>query len=520
MKHYVFTSVILFGLLLVGCTFPMTSSTDGVSSLPSSNNLSSNPTSIEQENLNWNLVWSDEFDDEGLPDSNKWGYDVGGGGWGNNELQYYTNADLDNASVANGHLTITARKEIIENREYSSARLVTKNKGDFLYGRMEAKAKLPSGRGTWPAIWMLPTDWAYGNWPTSGEIDIMEHVGYDPNVVHATIHTDTYNHSKGTQVGESLTLADVFDTFHTYAIEWEPGVIRAYINDNHYATFAFDVNDIVDGPSHLAWPFDKDFHFIFNIAVGGSWGGVQGVDTTIFPTSMVVDYVRVYQKPYGENDTIDPTSVTTPVIEKATSNTLALSWDPSSDNRQVRNYIVRVNGLVHSAPSVPAVYLDDLDPETTYDIQITAVDFNQNLSAPFAFEATTLGYPTINQRIEAEAYNNQSGVQFETTTDIGGGENAGWLDTNDYLEYIVNIPSNGNYQLQARVAAQSASGQLQVLANNQSKVTMDLPITNGWQTWQTTTSTSFSLNAGLNTIRLRVVRSGFNLNYFQLISSS
>lgn len=131
-----------------------------------------------------------------------------------------------------------------------------------------------------------------------------------------------------------------------------------------------------------------------------------------------------------------------------------------------------------------------------------------------------MGYPTINQRIEAEAYTNQVGVQFQTTTDLGGGENAGWLDTNDYLEYVVNIPTTGNYQLQARVAAQSASGQLQVLANNQSKVTMDLPITNGWQTWQTTTSSSFSPNAGLNTIRLRVTRPGFNLNYFQLMPSS
>jgi beta-glucanase (GH16 family) len=197
----------------------------------------------------------------------------------------------------------------MQNNQYTSAHLVTRGKGDFLYGRMESRAKLPTGRGTWPAIWMLPTDWEYGGWPTSGEIDIMEHVGYDPNVVHATIHTDTYNHSKGTQVGESMTLVDVFETYHEYAIEWEPGVIRAYIDDILYATFAFNTDDIADGPSHLAWPFDKDFHFIFNIAVGGTWGGVQGVNPDAFPTSMTVDYVRVYQKNYAEDDILDPTSV-------------------------------------------------------------------------------------------------------------------------------------------------------------------------------------------------------------------
>ena len=523
-------SATFFAMILISCDVAFPSSSETVSSssdtslssevttstsVPPSS--SSTPSSIVQEQLDWELIWQDEFDYTGLPDSTKWGYDVGGGGWGNNELQYYTNADLDNASVANGNLTITARREMMENREYTSARLVTRNKGDFLYGRMEARAKIPTGLGTWPAIWMLPTDWAYGGWPTSGEIDIMEHVGYDPNVVHATIHTDTYNHSKGTQVGNSLTLSDVFDTYHTYAIEWEPGVIRAYIDNLQYATFAFDIDDVKDGPTHLAWPFDRDFHFIFNIAVGGSWGGgVQGVDPNAFPTSMVVDYVRVFQKPYGENDTDEPSTIANPIVQKTTSNSLALSWDRAQDNRMVRNYIVRVNGQVHSAPSVPAVYIDDLMPDTTYSIQIVAVDFNQNLSFPVTFEASTDGYPSVNERIEAEAYVTQSGAQFQSTTDVGGGENAGWLDVGDYLEYLIDVPTTGNYRLDARVASESASGQLTLLANNQVKTTLDLPITGGWQTWQTAQSNSFELTAGLNTIRLRVARDGFNLNYFQL----
>src|SRR4026208_2586222 len=149
----------------------------------------------------WRLVWSDEFDYNGLPDPKKWSYDVGGHGWGNKELQYYTERRKENARVENGKLIIEARRDSWEGHEYTSARLVTKGKGDWTYGRFEVKAKLPSGRGTWPAIWMLPTERSYGEsyWPDNGEIDIMEHVGYDPDVVHGSAHTKAYYHSINTQ---------------------------------------------------------------------------------------------------------------------------------------------------------------------------------------------------------------------------------------------------------------------------------------------------------------------------------
>ena len=521
MKHKHIFLLPSFALVLASCNayFPSSSDDSSSTSLESSSPSSIPPSSssnvIEVEDLDWNLVWADEFDYTGLPDPTKWGYDVGGAGWGNNELQFYTENDLDNAKVENGHLLITARREVMQNNQYTSARLVTRGKADFLYGRMESRAKLPSGRGTWPAIWMLPTDWEYGGWPTSGEIDIMEHVGYDPNVVHATIHTDTYNHSKGTQVGDSMTLPDVFNTFHEYAIEWEPGEIRAYINDIQYATFAFDPTDIADGPSHLAWPFDKDFHFIFNIAVGGNWGGVMGVDPTIFPTTMTVDYVRVYQKAYAQGDMISPSAVDGHLIEKISGNTIALRWNKALDNRGVKSYIVRANGQIVGNTSVNALYIPNLTPETLYDITIEAIDFNQNVSLPYAFSIRTLGYPTINQRIEAEAFTSQQGVQFQTTTDIGGGSNAGWLDRNDYLEYMLNIPTEGSYTLSARIASESA-GQLTVLANDSVKTTITLPVTGGWQVWQTTTSSSFTLPAGVVRIRLRVDTAGFNLNYWTL----
>ena len=237
----------------------------------------------------WTLVWSDEFDGSGLPDSSKWGYDVGGGGWGNGESQYYTESRTENARQEKGVLIIEARRESVGGRNYTSARLVTKNKGDWLYGRMEIRARLPEGRGTWPAIWMLPTVWEYGGWPDSGEIDIMEHVGYNPGVVHGTVHTKAYNHTIGTQQGAQVSVPDAMEAFHTYTIEWSPSQIDWYMDDNHYYTFRNE------NAGSSKWPFDKRFHLILNIAIGGAWGGVQGIDDAIFPQRMEVDYVRVYQ---------------------------------------------------------------------------------------------------------------------------------------------------------------------------------------------------------------------------------
>ena len=232
-------------------------------------------------------VWSDEFNTDGAPDAGKWGYDIGGTGWGNNELQYYTNGL--NTSVNGGNLKIEARKENYGGRNYTSARMITKDKGDWLYGRFEVRAKLPRGRGTWPAIWMLPTDWAYGGWPNSGEIDIMEHVGFDPGRVHITIHTKAYNHTLGTQRGAYSVVSTAMDEFHRYRIDWTSYGIRGYIDDERIFEF------MNSGNGSDYWPFNQRFHLLLNIAVGGSWGGQQGVDDTIFPTSLDIDYVRVYR---------------------------------------------------------------------------------------------------------------------------------------------------------------------------------------------------------------------------------
>ncbi|MCE4217536.1 family 16 glycosylhydrolase [Pseudarcicella sp. GAP-15] len=234
--------------------------------------------------------WADEFEKDGLPDPAKWGYDVGNSGWGNNELQNYTNANIKNAHIENGILTIEAIKEKLGTSNYTSARLVTKGKNDFLYGRIEAKAKIPAGRGNWPAIWMLASQSDYGTqyWPDNGEIDILEHVGYDPGVMHASVHTKAYNHVIGTQKTATTTLANWDTEFHTFRVDWTPDYVRAFIDDKQY----FEFKNPKGGWEQ--WPFDKKQHILMNLAIGGNWGGQKGVDDTIFPNKFQIDYIRVY----------------------------------------------------------------------------------------------------------------------------------------------------------------------------------------------------------------------------------
>jgi beta-glucanase (GH16 family) len=241
----------------------------------------------------WKLVWADEFNYQGLPDREKWSYDVGGHGWGNKELQFYTDGRKENARVENGSLIIEARRDNWQDHEYTSARLVSKTKGDWTYGRFEVRAKLPAGKGAWSAIWMLPTEQKYGGWPSSGEIDIMEQVGFEPNVVHASVHTKVYYHVINTHKTAKTDVSNATNEFNVYAIEWTPEEIRGYINDRQYFTFK---NERLNNPSadYKQWPFDQPFHLLLNIAIGGTWGGQQGVDPAAWPQRMEIDYVRVF----------------------------------------------------------------------------------------------------------------------------------------------------------------------------------------------------------------------------------
>jgi beta-glucanase (GH16 family) len=241
-----------------------------------------------QTTTTYQLVWSDEFNNTGLPDNSKWAYDVGGDGWGNNELQYYTANRPENARVENGLLIIEARKENWMGNTYTSARLVTSGKMAWQYGKIEVRAKIPKGRGTWPAIWMLADKMKV--WPDDGEIDIMEHVGFNPGFIHGSIHCKDYNHIIGTQKTDTIQVPDCSDAFHVYALEWDANSISVSVDGKVYFTFTNEHK------GYTAWPFDNKMYLLLNVAMGGNWGGAKGVDESITAARMEVDYVRVYQK--------------------------------------------------------------------------------------------------------------------------------------------------------------------------------------------------------------------------------
>lgn len=258
-------------------------------------NLSTNNKSLQnraQVDTSYTLIWNDEFNYVGLPDSTKWGYDTEGNdfGWGNNEAQIYTTSNKKNIWVNDGILKITALKEDTLNKEYTSARLISLD--SWKYGRIEVCAKLPEARGTWSAIWMMPGGWSFndGNWPDIGEIDIMEHVGHDMGVVHASAHSKDYQWQIGTQKTATIKIKNASTKFNVYVLEWTPDKLKAFFNDHLY----FEYENEKLGESK--WPYDKPFYLILNLAVGGAWGSAKGIDDTAFPQTMEIDYVRVYQK--------------------------------------------------------------------------------------------------------------------------------------------------------------------------------------------------------------------------------
>jgi beta-glucanase (GH16 family) len=239
----------------------------------------------------WNLVWSDEFSGASgsAPDPSKWKYDIGGGGWGNNELEYYTNSRNNSYQDGAGNLVIKAIKENVGGMSYTSARLLTQGIFEQAYGKFEARIKLPYGQGIWPAFWMLGNNIGSVGWPNSGELDIMENIGREPSMVHGTVHGPGYSGANG--IGNSYTLPNgqqFKDAFHVFSVEWEPAQIRWYVDGNLYNTF--NKSQLVSGQT---WVFDHPFFMLLNLAVGGYWPGNPDATTT-FPQTMSVDYVRVY----------------------------------------------------------------------------------------------------------------------------------------------------------------------------------------------------------------------------------
>lgn len=255
---------------------------------------SDSTTDSNESSQGYTLVWQDEFDGDSI-NSNYWSFQLGTGsqygltGWGNNELQYYTDRER-NAYIENGYLVIEAHQESYQGQPYTSARLVTKDKKVWKHGKIEIKARMPETQGIWPALWMLPQENKYGGWPASGEIDIMELLGHQPDIVHGTIHYGNSFNDKGSKSGQIKDTEGTFASdFHVYSIEWDSRGIQWLLDGEpfHKATPA-DVEP-------YSWPFDEPFYLLFNIAVGGNWPGYPD-ESTIMPQRMLVDYVRVYQK--------------------------------------------------------------------------------------------------------------------------------------------------------------------------------------------------------------------------------
>jgi len=274
---------LLLNLILFSALFSCSKESSPIATLPEDNSLN-----IE----GYKLVWNDEFSGTDI-DKTKWEHEVNADGGGNNELQYYTDRS-QNSFLENGTLKIVAHQEEYTSkgitRYYTSARLRTVNKGDWIYGRIEVRAKIPYGQGLWPAIWLLPTNWVYGGWPKSGEIDIMEHVGFDLGKIHGSVHTEAYNHKIGTQKSGQTLIPNANSEYHVYAIEWSEDKIDFFVDKTKYFSFAND-----NKGDYKTWPFNKKFHLLLNVAVGGDWPG-NPTTNTIFPKVMQIDYVRVYER--------------------------------------------------------------------------------------------------------------------------------------------------------------------------------------------------------------------------------
>ena len=307
------------GRLIVCCVLT------GYLILPLSGGFSSSFAVMAADPTVWSLVWSDEFNgpDGSVVDQGKWTAEVGGWGWGNNELEYYTTR-TDNAYQSGGSLVIKALKEKYTgsdnvSRDYTSARLITKNKFTATYGRFEARLRLPYGQGIWPAFWLLGSNIDSVSWPQCGEVDIMENIGKEPSIIHGTIHGPGYSGGNGLGASYSLPSSQRFaDSFHTFAVEWEPNVVRFYCDGILYKT-----RTPADLPQGQTWVFNHPFFILLNVAVGGYWPGNPDA-TTVFPQTMQVDYVRVYQRS-------TPSSAPVMLTEEGSNQALALDsvlWTP------------------------------------------------------------------------------------------------------------------------------------------------------------------------------------------------
>ncbi|MBC9909452.1 carbohydrate-binding protein [Chitinophaga varians] len=462
---------------------------------------------VFEGNPNWTLVFADEFNTDGQPDRTKWIVDARPKGWINGEQQVYTDTTHDNARVRNGRLVITGKKDFPNGNTtepWSSGRLITQGKFDFLYGKVEVRAKLPRARGSWPAIWLMPTTSAYGGWPKSGELDIMEHVGNNFGTVMATVHTQNHNWTNGGGVTNTKKLMDADTVYHVYAMEWAPDTIR----------FRYDTTQILSYPNPHTdwkdWPFDQKFHLILNLAIGGGMGGA--ITEADWPDSMQVDYARVYQKGLG-----------TPVLDTIMVTPADLSFLPGKQQQYTfkaldqNGYPMTVTptwGITGTGNSITPNGLATLNSSGQVTVTAT-VDTTTKTGVAFVTRRPA-NYKLIPVKIQAESFDNSNNNNTEPCSDVGGGLDVSYIGTGTWFEYDIEVPRTDTYRIQFRVAVNGASG-LRVQLDTTTLQTVDLPASGGWQKWTTVTSAPIRLEQGQKTLKIVANKDGWNFNWLSII---
>ena len=448
----------------------------------------------------WQLVWSDEFTNGISPD---WVFETGtgSGGWGNNELQYYRR---ENATVSNGQLVITARRENYGGMQYTSARMKTQGRRSFKYGRIEARIAMPSFQGVWPAFWMLGDNITTVGWPACGEIDIMEHVNTGGNI-HGTIHWSDNNGNYASYGGNTST---TITNFHVYAIEWTPASIKWFLDGVQF--HEVNIQNGINGTHE----FHNNHFLLLNMAIGGNWPGFT-VDNNAFPASMYVDYVRVYQQsatPTGvasvfQHCNYGGTSASLPVGDYTLSQLTA---------RGMRNDDIS-SLRVSSGYELVAYQHDNFSGAYQIFTADDACLVDNGINDWISSLRVRARSSSFSQTIQAESYSSMYGVQLENTTDAGGGQNVGWIDAGDWMAYNnISIPSSGSYTIEYRVASPSG-GQLSLDLNGGATVlgSVNVPATGGWQTW-TTVSQTVNINAGTYNFGIYAARGGWNINWWRI----
>ncbi|MGC8595568.1 MAG: family 16 glycosylhydrolase [Candidatus Kryptoniota bacterium] len=503
---------------------------------------------------NYKLVWSDEFSGTTL-DLSKWSYEIGNGsnGWGNNELEYYTSRS-QNVSVGNGYLAITAQKESYSGFNYTSARIKTQGKFSFKYGKAEARIKLPYGNGMWPAFWMLGDNISTVGWPSCGEIDIMEMIGgtgvgntgtqLSDSTVYGTLH---WNQNGHVQSGGKISLRSgrFADEFHLFGVIWTPQNVKFYVDSTIYYQ--------VDISSAGMSAFQNNFFLILNLAVGGNWPGYPN-SSTVFPQTMLVDYVRVYQD-VSQDTAVYPTAriespknnalfspyVDIPIIVSAFVNSGKIrKVDFFQDEMKIGEtyvspYAMQWHNVFPGSYRLHSIAYASNGFSSYSDTVLVNVT-GHALTSPFGGTAAKIpgvievedydlggqgkAYFDVDSVNHGAQYRLNDYVDIEACSDTGGGYDVGWTESGEWLLYTVNVSHSGEYHVRIRCASGSGHQSTIHFEVDSVNVTgfLKIPDTGGWQSWRTIYSPTFRLDSGVHFVRLCVDSGGCNLNKFYIVA--